>query len=83
MAHIYDYIYDSIGVPRFIDGLPGWIVIGLFLMDIQFILAIIVGLCACMYVLKKISRQFYRSDATPACEECKVDHRQGDLVGKE
>ena len=52
-------------------------------MDIQFILAIIVGLCACMYVLKKISRQFYRSDATPACEECKVDHRQGDLVGKE
>ncbi len=46
-------------------------------MDIQIILAIIIGLGACLYVLKKFSKQFYNTDAEPICEGCEDDRRTG------
>ena len=42
-------------------------------MDIQLIIALIMGLGAFLYILKKIIRQFHYSEADPACEDCEVD----------
>ena len=77
MAYIHDHLHDSTGLFRLPSGLPRWNAFGLFLMDIQIILAIIIGLGACLYVLKKFSKQFYNTDAEPICEGCEDDRRTG------
>ena len=41
-------------------------------MNLQLIFTIILGLGACLYVLKKISRQFHQSHTDLLCEECDV-----------
>ena len=48
-------------------------------MDIQIILAIILGIGACLYVLKRIGRQFHQSNAKPLCEKCDVEQRKGSI----
>ena len=48
-------------------------------MDIQLILTISLGIGACLYVLKRIGRQFHQSNAEPLCEECDVEQRTGSI----
>ena len=45
-------------------------------MDIQLILALILGLGAFLYILKKIIREFHHSEADPSCEDCEVNQSQ-------
>jgi len=42
-------------------------------MNIQLILVVILGLGACLYLLKKISIQFHQSDIDMKCAECELD----------
>ena len=44
-------------------------------MEIQFILAIILGVVACIFVLRKIYRQLYHHIEDQACDECQTDHK--------
>ena len=82
MAHLYDYLHDGTRLHWLSRCLPSWVVSGLFLMDIQLILSIIIGLGACFYILKKISRQFHQPDKDPLCEECDISQEQ-DIREKE
>ena len=43
------------------------------MMDIQLILSIILTLCAGLYILKKVGRQFQRSDEDPLCNNCEIE----------
>ena len=42
-------------------------------MNIQLILAVVLGLGACLYLLKKIGIQFHQSDVDMKCAECDLD----------
>ena len=79
MAHLYDYLHDVLSISGLTNRLPGWITSGLYIMDIQIILTIILGFGACLYVLKRIGRQFHQSNAESLCEECDVEQRTGSI----
>ena len=73
MAHLYDYLHDSVGIPRLIGGIPNRDVPGLFLMDIQLILSVAFGLYACFYIGKRISVEFKKSDKKQKCLKCDIE----------
>ena len=72
MAHVYDSLHDSIGVSGIPGCVPGGDAIGVFLMDIQLILSLLLGFCACLYMIRKIIEKFHISDQKPQCEECSL-----------
>ena len=80
MAHVYDYLYDSIGVNWLPGCVPGWDAIRILLMNIQLIIALAVGLCACLYVLRIVAANFKKSDVDAKCGGCsaKQSSRQSD-----
>ena len=73
MAYIYDHIHDGIGVSGVPNRISGWDALGLFLMDIQLILCLALGLCACLYMVKKVGTQFQKSDQNPTCGGCNAE----------
>jgi len=42
-------------------------------MDIQLILSLILGLCACLYIGLGIREKFQQSDNNPQCGECNAE----------
>ena len=80
MAHVYDSLHDRPGVSWLPGRVPGWDVARLPLMDIQLIIALAVGLCACLYVLRIVAANFKKSDVDAKCEGCsaKQSSRQSD-----
>ena len=80
MAHVYDYLHDSIGIFGIPFCIPGWDTAGLFLMNIQLSIALAVGLCACLYIIKRIITNFSKSNADAKCDGCntKKDNIQFD-----
>ena len=73
MAYIYDHIHDDISVSGILNRISGWNSLGLLLMDIQLILCLVLGLYACLYMVKKIGTQFQKSDQNPTCGECNAE----------
>ena len=73
MAHLYDHLHDNAGVSGLPDRISRRNAPGLFLMDIQIILSLILGLCACLYIVRRISEKFKQSDINPQCGECNVE----------
>ena len=80
MAHVYDYLHDSIGIFGIPFCIPGWDTAGLFLMNIQLSIALAVGLCACLYMLRIVAANFKKSDVDAKCGGCsaKQSSRQSD-----
>ena len=76
MASHYDYVYDGACICRVTAGLSGWIDVGVYLMDIQFLLAIVIGAIALLYLWNKIKRQFNQIEKDPKCEDCPVPDEQ-------
>ena len=72
MAHVYDSLYDGIGVPWLSGCVPSWDAARLFLMNIQFIIALAVGLCACLYIIIRIIANLKKSDADAKCGGCSI-----------
>jgi len=42
-------------------------------MDIQFLLSLLLGVCACLYIYKGIVAKFQKSDQNIKCGECNVE----------
>ena len=42
------------------------------MMDIEIIIALAVGLCACLYMLRTVAANFKKSDVDPKCGGCSV-----------
>ena len=72
MAPYYDSVYDGISLYGISSSVSGWIDVGVCLMDIQLIIDLAVGLCACLYMLKTVAANFKKSDVDPKCGECSV-----------
>ena len=72
MAHIYDSLYDGISLYGFSSSISGWIDVGVCLMDIQLLVAIIIGAIALFYLYNKIKRQFSQIEKDPKCDDCPV-----------
>ena len=72
MAHIYDSLHDCIGVSGIPGCVPGGDAIGVFLMDIQLILSLLLGFCACLYMIRKIIGKFHIYGQKPQCGECNL-----------
>ena len=70
MAHVYDYLYDGIGVYWLPYCIPGRDADRLLVMDIQLIIALAVGLCACLYMLRTVTANFKKSDVDTKCGDC-------------
>ena len=75
MANLYDNLHDNTGVYGFPSCLPGRETTWLFLMDIQLILSLVIGLCASWYILKKIKEKFQKVDQNPKCGPCSSDEK--------
>ena len=73
MANLYDNLHDNAGVSRLPDRISRRNAPGLFLMDIQLILSLILGLCACLYIGLGIREKFQQSDNNPQCGECNAE----------
>ena len=80
MAPSYDSVYDGISLYGISSSIPGWIDVGVYLMDIQLIIALAVGLCACLYMLRMVAANFKKSDVDAKCGGCSVkeDSHQSD-----
>ena len=42
-------------------------------MDIQLIISLLLGVCACLYIYSGIVRKFKKSDQNLQCGECNVE----------
>ena len=80
MAPDYDSVFGGVSLYGISSSISGWIDVGVCLMDIQLIIALAVGLCACLYMLRTVSANFKKSDVNPKCGECsaKKDSLQSD-----
>ena len=76
MAHVYDSLYDGISLYGISSSISGWIDVGVFLMDIQFLAVIIIGVIALFYLCNKIKRQFSQIEKDPKCDDCPVQAEQ-------
>ena len=80
MAYVYDYLHDSASIFGIPFSISGWDAAWLFLMNIQLIIALAVGLCACLYMIKRIFANINKSNADAKCGGCNVkkDNQQFD-----
>ena len=72
MAHVYDPLYDGISLYGISSSISEWIDVGVFLMDIQLLTVIIIGVIALFYLCNKIKSQFSQIEKDPKCEDCPV-----------
>ena len=76
VAPYYDSVYDGISLYGISSSISGWIDVGVFLMDIQLLAVIIIGVIALFYLCNKIKRQFSQIEKDPKCEDCPVPDEQ-------
>jgi len=76
MAHDYDCVYDRISLYGISTGLSGWIDVGVYIMDIQLISAIVIGVIALLYLYKTIKKQFTHIEKDSKCEDCPLPDEQ-------
>ena len=81
MAPGYDSVYDQPGLCRFPAGVSGRNNAGVCIMDYQLILAVVIGMLALLYILRRLLRQTTHIEKDPKCEDCPVpeteDRKQG------
>ena len=70
VAHDNDGLYEFIGLFWSITCLSGWSVFRLYIMDMQFIILVIIGMAASLYTLNKFRKQFDTSDESAKCSKC-------------
>ena len=71
MAHVYDYLHDSTCVSGLPYCIPIWYAAWLLMMDIQLIIVLAVGICACMFMLREIVSKFKKSSQNTPCGVCR------------
>ena len=76
MASHYDYAYDGACLCGVTAGLSGWIDVGVYLMDMQLLPAIVIGVIALLYLGNRIKKQFSQIEKDPKCEDCPVPNEQ-------
>jgi hypothetical protein len=72
MAPGYDSVYDQLGLCRFPAGISGRNNDGVFIMDYQLIFAVVIGVLALLYILRRLVRQTAHIEKDPKCEDCPV-----------
>ena len=72
MAPGYDSVYDRPGLRRFPAGVPGRVNAGVCIMDYQLIFAVVIGLLALLYILRRFIRHTTHIEKDPKCEDCPV-----------
>ena len=76
MAPGYDSVYDRPGLRRFPAGVPGRVNAGVCVMDYQLIFAVVIGLLALLYILRRLVRQTTHIEKDPKCEDCPVPNEK-------
>ena len=76
MAPGYDSVYDRPGLRRFPAGVPGRVNAGVCVMDYQLIFAVVIGLLALLYILRRLVRQTTHIEKDPKCEDCPVPNKK-------
>ena len=72
VAFSNDGLHELIGLFWSIICLSGWSAFRIFIMDIQFIILVIIGIAAALYTLNKFRKQFDTSDESAKCSKCPV-----------
>ena len=72
MAPYNDSLYDGTCLYRFTVGLSRRPDVGVCLMDIQLIIALLLGLIAFIYIGKQMIKQFTQTEKDPKCDNCPV-----------
>ena len=70
MAFSNDSLHELIGLFWSIIGLSGWPVFRIYVMEIQFIILVIIGMVAVLYTLRQFKKQFNSSDESAKCSKC-------------
>ena len=72
MASHHDSLYDGACLYWLTAGLSGWTDVRFYLMDIQLIIALLLGLIAFIYIGKQMIKQFTQTKKDPKCDNCPV-----------
>ena len=70
MAHVYDILHDGIGIFGIPFCVPGWVDARLLIMDIQLIIVLAVGFCACLYLGRIILTNLDTTSQNSPCKKC-------------
>ena len=70
MAHNNDALHELFGLFWSTAYLSGRSVFRIFIMDIQFIILVIIGIVAVLYTLNIFRKQFDSSDESAKCSKC-------------
>ena len=76
MAVYYDCVYDWISLYGILSGLSGWIDSRVYMMYIQLLIAILLGVLSLLYLYTKIKQQFTQIEKDSICEDCTVPDKQ-------
>ena len=70
VAHSNDGLHELIGLFWSIICLSGWSVFRIYVMEIQFIILVIIGMLAALYTFRQFKKQFNSSDESVKCSKC-------------
>ena len=70
MAHSNDGLHELVGLFWSIICLSGWSVFRIYLMEIQFVILVIIGIGSVLYALRQFKKQFNSSDESAKCSKC-------------